>query len=75
MNKTSGSKMLNALLAASGPLTTEQLAAAASLSNKDAFSRLWWLQKKDGILKSHGHGKTRRWQLTAAALRANKSDV
>jgi len=72
--KAAGETMLNTLEAAAGPLTTAELAEAAGLSTKDAYSRLWWLQKKDGVLKSTGHGKERRWQFTAAALRERQSD-
>lgn len=66
--KTAGEKMMNALK--KGPLTTEQLAEITGLSVKDAYSRAWWLQKKDGLLKSTGRGKERRWQLSARGTKS-----
>lgn len=68
--KSVGEKMMTTLKRRARPCTTEELAAAAGIPAKDAYSRLWWLQKVDGLLKSSGHGKERRWQFTAAALRA-----
>lgn len=46
-------------------LSTEELAKAAGVSLKDAFSRLWWLETKEGLLVSTGKGKTRKWRLSA----------
>ncbi len=46
-------------------LTTEALAKAANVSMKDAFSRLWWLEQKEGLLVSKGKGKAREWRLSA----------
>jgi hypothetical protein len=69
---TAGEKMMNALKRRGKPLTTEQLAEVAGISLKDAYSRLWWLQKKEHLLKSTGHGKERLWTFTA---RGQKSMV
>lgn len=67
--KTAGEKMMSALRK-NGPLTTEQLAKVTGLSVKDAYSRAWWLQKKEGLLKSTGHGKERQWQLSARGVKS-----
>lgn len=63
--KTAGEKMMNALKRRNEAMTTEELAKVSGLSVKDAYSRLWWLQKKEGLLKSTGRGKERQWQFSA----------
>lgn len=67
--KSAGALMIAAIKRRARPCTTAELAEVAGLSVKDAYSRLWWLQKKDGVLKSTGKGKERLWQFTARALR------
>ena len=67
--KTAGQLMMNALRK-KGALTTEQLAEIAGVSVKDGYSRLWWLSKKEGLLKSTGHGKSRLWQLSARGAKS-----
>jgi predicted HTH transcriptional regulator len=66
---TAGEKMMS-VLQLTGPLTTEKLAQITNLSVKDAFSRLWWLQKREGLLKSTGRGKERLWQLSARGIKS-----
>lgn len=63
--KNIGDVMMSALKRRGKPMTTEELAKVADASEKDAYSRLWWLQKKEGLLKSTGHGKERLWTFTA----------
>lgn len=46
-------------------LTTEALAEVAGVSVKDAYSRLYWLEKKEGLLVSTGKGKTKAWRLSS----------
>jgi hypothetical protein len=46
-------------------LTTEALASVAGVSLKDAYSRLWWLESKEGLLVSKGKGKAREWRLSS----------
>lgn len=46
-------------------LSTEALAKAADVSLKDAYSRLWWLEKKEGLLVSTGKGKEKQWRLSS----------
>lgn len=70
--KTAGEKMMAALKRKGKPMTTEELAGIAGVSVKDAYSRLWWLQKKERLLKSTGHGKERQWSFT---VRGTKSMV
>lgn len=68
--KSAGEKMMAALKRRGKPMTTEELAGVAGLSVKDAYSRLWWLQKKEHMLKSTGRGKERQWQFSARGLRS-----
>lgn len=42
---------------------TEELAAAAEIPVSQAYSRLYWLEVKDGVLESTGKGKERVWRL------------
>lgn len=46
-------------------LSTEVLATAAGVSLKDGYSRLWWLESKEGLLVSTGKGKERVWRLSS----------
>ncbi len=46
-------------------LTTEALAKVADISLKDAYSRLWWLEKKEALLVSTGKGKEKVWRLSS----------
>ena len=46
-------------------LSTEALAKVADISLKDAYSRLWWLEKKEGLLVSTGKGKEKVWRLSS----------
>jgi phosphopantetheinyl transferase len=55
---------------AKGPATTEELAAKIGSSEKDVFSRAWWMSRKQGMLKSTGKGRSRTWQLTAKTAKA-----
>lgn len=68
--KTAGQKMLDHLRAKgkkarkAGTATTEELAAVAGIPVKEAYDRLWWLEKKSGVLVSSGTGKNRVWRST-----------
>ena len=66
----SAGKVMMAALRKKGSLTTEQLTEITGLSVKDTFSRAWWLSKKEGLLKSTGHGKSRLWQLSAKGVKS-----
>jgi predicted HTH transcriptional regulator len=68
--KSAGEKMMSALKRKGSAMTTEELAKVSGLSLKDAYSRLWWLQKKEGLLKSTGRGKERQWQFSARGLKS-----
>jgi len=73
--KNAGKAMLDFLRAKgkkarkAGTATTEELAAAAGIPVKQAYDRLWWMEKKDGTLQSVGTGKNRVWR-TAKKERA-----
>lgn len=56
--------------AGGGFATTEELAEVAGVEVKDAYSRLWWLQTKEGKLVSTGTGKDRKWRLAAKTVKA-----
>jgi hypothetical protein len=68
--KNAGETMLEFLRAKgkkarkAGQATTEELAAAAGIPVKQAYDRLWWMEKKDGTLVSQGTGKNRTWRTT-----------
>lgn len=68
--KNAGETMLEFLRAKgkkarkAGQATTEELAAAAGIPVKQAYDRLWWMEKKDGTLVSQGTGKNRVWRST-----------
>lgn len=68
--KNAGQTMLDFLRAKgkkarkAGTATTEELAAAAGIPVKEAYDRLWWLEKKSGLLVSTGTGKNRIWRTT-----------
>lgn len=68
--KTAGEKMMSALKRRGVAMSTEELAKVAGVSLKDAYSRLWWLQKKEGLLKSTGRGKERQWTFSARGLKS-----
>jgi len=68
--KNAGEKMMSALKRRGTSLSTEELAKIAGCSLKDAYSRLWWLQKKEGLLKSTGRGKERQWTFSARGLKS-----
>ncbi len=53
-----------------GKATTEELAVSLKATEKDVYSRAWWLAAKDGLLKSTGHGKQRTWKLTAKGAKS-----
>jgi len=68
-----GETMLNHLRAKgkksrkAGTATTEELATVAGIPVKEAYDRLWWLEKKSGVLVSTGTGKNRVWRSTPKA--------
>lgn len=67
---TAGQTMLDHLRAKgkkarkAGTATTEELATVAGIPVKQAYDRLWWMEKKDGTLTSTGTGKARVWRST-----------
>ncbi len=68
--KSAGETMMSALKRRGKPMTTEELATVADCTVKDAYSRLWWLQKKEGLLKSTGRGKERLWTFSARGVKS-----
>lgn len=74
--KNAGETMLEFLRAKgkkarkAGTATTEELAAAAGIPVKQAYDRLWWMEKKDGTLVSTGTGKNRTWRTTPKPRKA-----
>lgn len=74
--KTAGQTMLDHLRAKgkkarkAGTATTEELAAVAGIPVKQAYDRLWWMEKKDGTLVSSGTGKERVWRTTPKPRKA-----
>lgn len=78
--KNAGQAMLNYLrekgkkARKAGTATTEELAAVAGIPVKQAYDRLWWMEKKDGTLQSTGTGKDRVWR-TAKKERAKAEAV
>jgi hypothetical protein len=46
-----------------GMATTEELAQAAGIPVSQAYSRLYWLEVKEGKLESTGKGAGRVWRL------------
>lgn len=46
-----------------GTASTEELAAVAGIPVAQAYSRLYWLETKDGKLESTGKGVARVWRL------------
>lgn len=48
-------------------LTTEVLAEAAGVPIKQAYDRLWWMEKRMGLLQSTGVGKDRLWRIKPSA--------
>jgi hypothetical protein len=66
--KTAGERIMSVLR--KGPATTEELAKRIGLSVKDTYSRAYWLQTREKLLKSTGHGKTRTWSLSARGAKS-----
>lgn len=50
-------------------LNIETLAETAGLSVKDAYSRLYWLEKREGRLVSTGKGAEKVYRLAAKTLK------
>lgn len=50
--------------------TTQELADVLGVSVKYAFDRLWWMERKDGVLVSAGVGKNRVWRTAPKARKA-----
>ncbi len=46
-----------------GTATTAELAAVAGISIGQAYSRLYWLEVREGKLESTGKGEHRVWRL------------
>lgn len=46
-----------------GTATTEELAKAAGIPVDQAYSRLYWLEVKEGVLESTCKGAVRVWRL------------
>jgi len=73
---TAGQTMLDFLRAKgkkarkAGTATTEELATAAGIPVKQAYDRLWWMEKKDFTLVSTGTGKARVWRTAPKARKA-----
>lgn len=53
--------------------TTEQLAKAGKVSVSEAYSRAYWMAKKEGILAGTGKGASKEWRLTAKAIKQLES--
>jgi hypothetical protein len=45
-----------------GTATTVELAEAAGIPVSQAYSRLYWLEARDGVLESVGKGTKRVWR-------------
>jgi hypothetical protein len=61
-----------------GQATTQEIADAIGVPMKQVYDRLWWMEKKEGLLVSQGTGKNRTWRTTpkprpAAKPKAAKS--
>lgn len=46
-----------------GTATTVELAEAAGIPVSQAYSRLYWLEAREGVLESTGKGAERVWRL------------
>ncbi len=79
--KTAGQIMLDYLRAKgkkarkAGTASTEELAAVAGIPVKQAYDRLWWMEKKDGTLVSTGTGKNRVWRTTPKARKPKAEEA
>lgn len=79
--KNAGNAMLEFLRAKgkkarkAGTASTEELAAAAGIPVKQAYDRLWWMEKKDGTLVSTGTGKNRVWRTTPKTRKAKEAEA
>ncbi len=51
-------------------VSIEALAAAANVTLKDAYSRLFWLEKREGKLVSTGKGVAKVYRLTAKTFKS-----
>lgn len=75
-----GQMMIDHLLAVgrakrkAGTATTAELAEVAGIPTSQAYSRLYWLEVKDGRLESTGKGSSRVWRL-AKRVKAVASEV
>ncbi len=50
-----------------GMATTEEIAAAINKPVKYTYDRLFWLEKREGVLQSTGAGKNRVWRTAKKA--------
>lgn len=79
--KNAGTTMLEFLRAKgkkarkAGTATTEELAAVAGIPVKQAYDRLWWMERKDGVLVSTGTGKARVWRTTPKPRKKGQEEV
>jgi hypothetical protein len=55
-------------------LSIEALAEVAGISVKDAYSRLYWLEKRDGKLVSTGKGAEKVYRLAAKTVKSILTD-
>ena len=76
-SKNTGSIMLSTILTAAKrtgnareAVGIEVLAAAADVSLKDAYSRLYWLEAREGKLVSTGKGAEKLYRLAAKTFKA-----
>jgi hypothetical protein len=76
-SKNVGSVMIATILAttkrtgnAREGVSIETLAASAEVSLKDAYSRLFWLEKREGKLVSTGKGAEKVYRLAAKTFKA-----
>ncbi len=67
--KTLGEKIMGVLKRAADAVSTADLAKRCGVEPKDAYARAWWLEQKEGLLKSRGKGKDREWKLSAKGVK------
>ncbi len=58
-----------------GTATTEEIAAAIDKPVKYTYDRLFWLEKREGVLQSTGTGKNRVWRTAKKARPAKEKAV
>jgi hypothetical protein len=58
-----------------GTATTEEIAAAIGKPIKYTYDRLFWMEKKDGVLQSSGVGKARVWRTAKKARPAKAQEA